>query len=84
MRTTIELPDALFREVKAKTGRDGLTLKEFFTEAARDKLRAKPESESMRKRVKLPLISDNRIQGFQLMTNAEIDALLDEETLTRR
>ena len=39
MKTTIELPDALFRQAKALAAARGVTLKHFFTEALREQLR---------------------------------------------
>ena len=38
MKTTLELPDALFRKVKATAAERGQSLKDFVTEALRDKL----------------------------------------------
>jgi len=38
MKTTLELPDVLFRKAKATAAERGQTLKEFFTEALQDKL----------------------------------------------
>jgi hypothetical protein len=38
-KTTVELPDPLLREVKVASAQDGISLKEFFTEAARERLR---------------------------------------------
>lgn len=38
MKTTLEIPDDLFREVKATASRDGLALKQFVAEALREKL----------------------------------------------
>jgi hypothetical protein len=38
MKTTIEIPEALFRRVKSKAAERGQTLKQFFTEAIQDKL----------------------------------------------
>ena len=38
MRTTVELPEQLFRKVKATAAERGQSLKEFVTEALRDKL----------------------------------------------
>jgi hypothetical protein len=40
MKTTLELPDQLFRSAKAVATERGQTLKEFMTEAVRDKLSA--------------------------------------------
>ena len=41
MKTTIELPDLLFRKVKSKAAERGQTLKQFVTEAVQEKLAAK-------------------------------------------
>ncbi len=41
MKTTIEIPDALFRRAKAAASQQGLSLKEFFTDAVQQKLRAR-------------------------------------------
>ena len=39
MKTTVELPDALFRRAKAVAAERGESLKDFFTEAVSDRLR---------------------------------------------
>ncbi|MEO5763441.1 MAG: hypothetical protein ABIR28_14145 [Vicinamibacteria bacterium] len=41
MKTTIELPDALFRSAKAHAAQKGLSLKVFFERAVSTELRAK-------------------------------------------
>ena len=38
MKTTLEIPDALFRTVKAKAAERGQTMKQFVSEALQDKL----------------------------------------------
>lgn len=38
MKTTIEIPDPLFRKVKSKAAERGQSLKEFITEALQQKL----------------------------------------------
>jgi len=40
MKTTIEIPDALFRQAKAKAAERGQSLKDLVTEALQDKLAA--------------------------------------------
>jgi len=40
MRTTLDLPDELFREVKATAARRGMLMKQFITEALTEKLAA--------------------------------------------
>ena len=39
MKTTLELPDLLFRRAKAHAANQGITLKQLFTEALEDRLR---------------------------------------------
>ena len=41
MKTTVEIPDLLFRKAKSKAAERGQTLKEFMTEALQEKLAGK-------------------------------------------
>ena len=41
MKTTIELPDAVFRKAKSKAAERGQSLKAFITEALQEKLSAR-------------------------------------------
>ena len=38
MKTTLEIPDAVFRRAKSVAARRGIPLREFVTEAVKDKL----------------------------------------------
>ncbi len=40
MKTTLEIPDSLFRRAKSVAAEHGIPLREFVTEAVRDKLAA--------------------------------------------
>jgi hypothetical protein len=42
MKTTLEIPDAIFRRAKSKAAERGIPLRQFVTEAVEDKLRAAP------------------------------------------
>jgi hypothetical protein len=42
MKTTVEIPDPLFRKAKARAAERGQTLKEFLSEALQEKLQRKP------------------------------------------
>ncbi len=42
VKTTIEIPDALFRKAKSKAAERSQTLKQFVTEALQEKLARKP------------------------------------------
>ena len=46
MKTTVEIPDALFRKVKAAAAEEGKSLKEFFTEAVSIRLNQKNPGDS--------------------------------------
>ena len=39
MKTTLEIPDAIFRKAKAKAAERGVPLRQFVTEAVEEKLR---------------------------------------------
>lgn len=75
MRTTIELPDGVFRRAKRAALERGLTLREFFTEAVERTLEETPRAA----RMTAPPIAANRGPTIPARSNAELAALLDEE-----
>jgi hypothetical protein len=46
VKTTIEIPDLLFRQAKALSAQRGMSLKQFFTEAVDEQLRRKTSAPS--------------------------------------
>lgn len=50
MRTTMDIPDALFRQIKAKAALKGQTMRVFFIEALQEKLRAEYEAKTHQRR----------------------------------
>ncbi len=42
MKTTLEIPDAVFRRAKSKAAEQGIPLRQFVTEAVEDKMKAAP------------------------------------------
>jgi hypothetical protein len=46
MKTTVEIPDALFRKAKALAAEEGRSLKDFFTEAVSNRLNQKNAGDS--------------------------------------
>jgi len=40
MKTTLEIPDAVFRRAKSRAAEKGIPLRQFVTEAVEDKLKA--------------------------------------------
>ena len=80
MRTTIELPDVLFRQVKTLAVQKGLTLKEFFT-AAVERAVVEPPSES--RRMVHPPIMGLAAKQIPARSNEELAALLEAEDLDK-
>ena len=72
MRTTIDLPDPLFRELKAVAARRGTSLKNVIRTAVEEEVR-KTERRAGR-RVKFPLLS-SQDPGSLDLTNAAIEDL---------
>ena len=70
MRTTVDLPDQLFRELKAVAAKRGTSLKTVIRRAVEQEIR-RPESKAA-KRLKFPLLS-SREPGSLHLTNADID-----------
>jgi hypothetical protein len=42
MKTTLEIPDSVFRRAKAKAAEQGIPLRQFVTEAVQEKLNEAP------------------------------------------
>ena len=82
MRTTLDLPDPLFREVKIRAAEEGLSLKELLTSYVEKGLRGERE-ETRPLRSPLPPPLPSRGVPIPSLTNAEIDELFLKEDLER-
>ena len=79
MRTTLDLPDELFRQVKAKAALEGASLKELLRRYIEGGLgRPIPPSSQSRKRSKLPVIKAKSRKVIRNLT-PELQATLEEE-----
>ena len=76
MKTTLELPDALFREVKSVAARRGTTLKALITEGIREKLHPKATVSTADKSFRLPVLP----QGDGAPVTKELVERIDSET----
>lgn len=83
MKTTLEIPDDLFRAAKAKAAMDGIRLKDLVAEGLRMVVHG-PSTRQSKRRVRLPLIRSARRPGSldlsgEAIANAEarIDAAHD-------
>jgi hypothetical protein len=82
MRTTIDLPDELFRQAKARAALDGMSLKDVIARFVEQGLRqGTPPSAAplRRRRSELPVARAATGRTLPGLTNAEIHRILDEE-----
>lgn len=81
MRTTIDLPDELLRQAKAKAALDGLKLKDLIARYVEEGLRGASShvAPPRRRRSELPIARAATGRALQALSNAEIQRLLDEE-----
>lgn len=82
MRTTIDLPDHLYRELKVLAARRGVALKEVLQEFVERGLRAPdmPDEESGRKAPVFPSISIGKPYPKRLTSNAALFDLLTKSS----
>jgi hypothetical protein len=73
MRTTVDLPDPLFRQVKSVAALRGTTLKEFIQDALQQAVTS--HRGVRRHKVRLPLIRSKH-PGTLRLTNADIENYL--------
>jgi len=74
MRTTIDMPDALFRKTKAVAALRGSSMKELIIQAVEREVTASAPP-SKRKRIKFPIIQSPSGRKVDL-TNFDFDELL--------
>lgn len=85
MRTTLDLPDPLFRELKARSALRGMLLKDFVAEILQTGLaqaavaQAAAAQAEARPRSPLPVIRKATGVAHPALSNREIDALLTAE-----
>jgi hypothetical protein len=78
MRTTLELPDAVFRKLKVKAALKGTTLKQLLADFVNKGLEDTPSAPHPRRRSKLPVIR-RRGRGVIPNLTAELQSTLQQE-----
>jgi len=84
MRTTLDLPDETFRQLKAQAALNGLKLKELVTQFIERGLAAgpaAPEAALPRSRPPIPIARKADGSVTPALSNAELYAILDEQDL---
>ena len=73
MRTTMDIPDALYRTIKIKAASEGITVKEFILRGVQVRLKEPPQAKP-RKR-KLPVLASKE-PGVLRLDNEQIFDIL--------
>jgi hypothetical protein len=80
MRTTIDLPDDLYRRVKARAAMEGLKLKDLIAEYVVQGLDPKPAPPPVKRHhSQLPVMPHPRGTTQRAFTNAELQEMFDAE-----
>ena len=74
MRTTVDIPDPLYRQLKSAAALRGCSVKELILRGVQTEL-VQSDAPRKRKRVTLPLIDSQR-PGWLRLTNEQINELL--------
>jgi len=74
MRTTVDIPDPLYRRLKAEAAGRGCSVKELVLRGVREELGSGEETRK-RRAAKLPII-DSKRPGWLRLTNAQIHEIL--------
>lgn len=79
MRTTLDLPDPIFRQLKAESALRGLKMKELVAELLKEGLRKPSFPAGKTVRSPLPLIRKPSGNIHPARSNAEIESILAQE-----
>ena len=75
MKTTLEMSDDLFRKVKATAALQGQSLKEFVTEALRQKLASRSQSAAPAWRAGFGKVPRKYVREVQAVIDAEFSKI---------
>ena len=83
MRTTVDLPDELLRQAKAKAALDGMKLKDLIIRFVQQGLRqgTPPVAPLRRQRSELPVVRAATVRPLPALTNVDVQRILEEEEI---
>jgi hypothetical protein len=79
MRTTLDLPDALMREVKARAALEGVKLKDYFAKIVQAALQRPVGVPAATQRSPVPVFHRANAKPIPAMSNAQLNAIMDAE-----
>jgi hypothetical protein len=65
MRTTVDIPDPIYRELKERAAREGTSVKQIILRSVVSDFR-QPESTAPRKRLKFPIIKSKQLGTLEI------------------
>lgn len=83
MRTTLDIPDPMMRELKARAALEGLKLKDYFARMVQTALQRPPEQGQTPKRSPAPIFQRDNAQPMPALSNAELQALMDAQDTSK-
>lgn len=79
MRTTLDLPDPLMRELKARAALEGVKLKDYFARIVQTALSRPSAAGAVPKRSPAPVFRRAKAKPMPKMSNAQLHAALDAQ-----
>lgn len=79
MRTTLDLPDPLMRELKARAAMEGVKLKDYFAKMVEAALQRSALGSAESQRSPVPIFKRKGAKPMPAMNNAELNTLLDAQ-----
>jgi hypothetical protein len=83
MRTTLDLPDPLMRELKARAALEGVKLKDYFAKIAQTALQRPIATDAAPKRSPVPVFRRTNAKPMPAMSNAQLYAAMDAQDAAR-
>ena len=83
MRTTLDLPDPLMRELKARAALEGVKLKDYFTNIVQAALQRPLATGAAPQRSPVPVFRRTKAKPMPAMSNADLYAALDATDAAR-
>ena len=83
MRTTVDLPDELYRRLKARAALGGLRVRELMTRYLEQGLRALPERPEDRPRSEPPVAVPRTGTPVRALTRAQIRRIEEDDEIAR-
>ena len=79
MKTTLEIPDDLFREAQAKAAIEGIRLKDLVTRGLEREVRGESRTRAKRRRLKFPILKSRSSKPLDIPDDAAFRVDLADE-----